>query len=125
MQPAGLEENGNSAKLRDDFRLPAIKSDDVALAMLDVHTCNKGCVLAESFGGPAQHVELFSVGQVVHIAGIHVYSIYQSGAMCGEQVLLKRLDGYSAISLKRQERRCNTLNFPPRLDLLDHCIDIE
>jgi len=124
MQAAGLKKNGDATDLSDDFHLAPVKRDDVTFATFDVDAGDERSVLAESFGRPAEHVELFRVGKVIHIAGVHVDGVHQSGTLRGQQVLLKSLNGYSAVRFVGQKGGGDALDFSARLDLLEHCVDV-
>ena len=100
MQASGLEQDRYAIKTNDGVDLPAIKRDDVVAGVLfDIRARHKRNALPESLPRPVQHLFLFRIAQVVHVAGVHVDGVHQPNSMRGDQLLRKRVDGDSAIWL--------------------------
>ena len=103
MQTSCLEQDRYALEANDGVDLPAIKHDNVVAGVLfDIRTGHKRNAFPESLPRPVQHLFLFRIAQVVHVAGVHVNGVHQPGSMCGSQLLRKRVDSDSAVWLIRQ-----------------------
>src|SRR5260221_8082604 len=87
----------------DGVHLPTIESYNVPSLSLDIRACNEGNAIPQSLSGPSQDVLPFRVIEKIHITGIHVYRVHQSGSMSVGQVSLKGFDGDLAIQLEWQQ----------------------
>src|SRR5258708_6213275 len=103
VQAASLKQDWRCAMAHDRVHLPAIKSYDVPSLPLDIRAGDEGNAIPQRLSGPSQDVLPFRVIQKIHITGIHVYRVHQSGSMSVGQMSLKRFDGDLAIQVEWQE----------------------
>lgn len=85
--------------------------------------CDKRHAVPQRLAGPSQHILLLGIAQIVDIASVHIDGVHQAGAMSRSHMFLKGLDGYTAVSLVRQQCRRDALHFAAKLSPFNQRFD--